>query len=213
MNNGEGWRQQTVAHYRDRFAEYGATPRGVDWNGSTSQEAHFAELLKLLPLDPEVAVSLNDFGCGYGAFAGYVAARRKLTCYHGYDLNEEMIMAAREIYPDPVFNFEVADAPLHEADYGVASGVFTLRLGRSDDECWQALTAGIDMLNRSSRIGFAFNCLTSYSDEDKMRDYLYYPDPCRLFDYCKTHIAREVALLHDYGLFAFTIIVRHSVHA
>jgi hypothetical protein len=46
-----------------------------------------------------------------------------------------------------------------------------------------------------------------------MRDYLYYPDPCRVFDYCKTHIAREVALLHDYGLFAFTIIVRHSVLA
>ncbi|MFX7953370.1 class I SAM-dependent methyltransferase, partial [Acinetobacter baumannii] len=56
--------------------------------------------------------------------------------------------------------------------------------------------------------GFSFNCLTSYSDEDRKRDYLYYADPCQLFDLCKRRYSRQVALLHDYGLYEFTILVR-----
>ena len=56
--------------------------------------------------------------------------------------------------------------------------------------------------------GFAFNCLTSYSDAHKMRDYLYYADPCALFDLCKRRYSRYVALLHDYKLYEFTILVR-----
>ena len=56
--------------------------------------------------------------------------------------------------------------------------------------------------------GFAFNMLTSYSDADKMRDDLYYGDPCELFDHCKRSYSRNVALLHDYGLYEFTMLVR-----
>lgn len=206
--DSDSFQELTRAHYRERFAEHGATPRGVDWNGAESQEAHFAELLKLLPEDRDVPVSVNDFGCGYGALAGYLGERRNLTRYHGFDLNEEMIAAARRSYPDPRFEFDVSDAPLREADYGLASGVFTLRLERDDDACWQSMIDGLDALDRSSRLGFAFNCLTSYSDAEKMRDYLYYADPCRVFHHCKTHYSREVALLHDYGVYAFTMIVR-----
>lgn len=206
----EDFRRRTIAHYRDQFTEHGATPRGVDWNGAESQEAHFAELLKLFPSDGEAGLDVNDLGCGYGAFAGYLAARRKILAYRGYDLNGDMIVSARGLHPDPAFSFEVADAPLQEADYGVASGVFTLRLERSDEECWRALLDGATALHRTSRRGFAFNCLTSYSDRDKMRDHLFYPDPCRVFHHCKTNFSRQVALLHDYGLFAFTVIVRHE---
>lgn len=206
----DDFRRLTVAHYRDAFAQHGATPRGVDWNGAESQEAHFAELLKLFPSDPAVGLDVNDLGCGYGAFAGWLAARRRVSRYRGYDVNADMVAAARGLYADPAFGFEVADAPTREADYGVASGVFTLRLGRGDDECWRALADGAAALDRTSRSGFAFNCLTSYSDPEKMRDHLYYPDPCRVFDHCKRNFSRQVALLHDYGLFAFTIIVRRE---
>ena len=66
----------------------------------------------------------------------------------------------------------------------------------------------LNELDRTSRLGFAFNCLTSYSDADKKRDYLYYADPCKLFDLCKRRYSKQVALLHDYGLYEFTILVR-----
>ena len=66
------------------------------------------------------------------------------------------------------------------------------------------------LLDGKSSRGFAFNCLTSYSDADKMRDDLYYADPCKLFDRCKRRYSRRVALLHDYGLWEFTILVRKT---
>ncbi len=66
-------------------------------------------------------------------------------------------------------------------------------------------------MNRFSRKGFAFNCLTSYSDKERMREDLYYSDPCFLFDYCKRHFSKNVALLHDYGLYEFTVLVRKDV--
>lgn len=67
------------------------------------------------------------------------------------------------------------------------------------------------MLDQTSRLGFAFNCLTSYFDEDKKRDYLYYADPGIVFDLCKRRYSRNVAVLHDYGLYEFTILVRKQL--
>lgn len=203
--------ERTLAHYRDKFARHGDTPEGVDWNGPESQRLNFEQLLKLLPADGPF--SLFDLGCGYGAFLDLLAERHAEFDYRGYDVNAEMIDAAQRRFAARFDHrvgarFDVADRPLEPADYGVASGIYTLRLGRSDDQCLADLQAGLDVLDASSTRGFGFNCLTSWSDADRMRDYLYYPDPCVLFEHCKRHYARNVALLHDYELYAFTILVR-----
>ncbi len=91
----------------------------------------------------------------------------------------------------------------------MASGIFNVRLQTPEDD-WKAYVLGtVDRLANLARRGFAFNCLTSYSDADRMRPDLYYADPCALFDYCKRRFARNVALLHDYDLYEFTpFIVR-----
>jgi hypothetical protein len=123
-----------------------------------------------------------------------------------------MIDAARERLKDHSnARFIQASVPDVIGDYGVASGIFNVRMERTDAE-WQAyLEATLDQLDRTSRLGFAFNCLSSYSDADRMRPDLYYADPCRLFDLCKRRYAKNVALLHDYGLYEFTILVRKQV--
>ena len=200
--------ERTRAHYREKFVEHGATPKGVDWNGAESQELHFAQLAKLLPANGR-AFSVNDWGSGYGALAGFLRERFPGVRYTGIDLNEPMIAAAREQHAglDGV-SFVVADRPADAADYGLASGVFTLRLGRSDADCAADLERSLETLSATSTRGFAFNCLTSYSDREKMRDHLYYADPLALFDLCKRRFAKDVALLHDYGLYAFTVLVR-----
>jgi hypothetical protein len=66
----------------------------------------------------------------------------------------------------------------------------------------------IERLWELSTKGMAFNSLTKYSDTDRMRADLYYADPCYLFDYCKTRLSKQVALLHDYGIYDFTMLVR-----
>jgi SAM-dependent methyltransferase len=196
-----------AGYYASRLAEHGETPRGVDWNGEESQVLRFEQLARVI--DPAAAVSVNDVGCGYGALYGYLAERYTGLAYCGCDIAPEMVAAARARHAgDPAARFVEGAAPPAQADYSIASGIFNVRLQRPDAEWLAYILATLEELDRASTKGFAFNCLTSYSDAHKMRDYLYYADPCRLFDHCKRAYSRDVALLHDYGLYEFTILVR-----
>ncbi|MET0777250.1 MAG: class I SAM-dependent methyltransferase [Pseudomonas mandelii] len=198
---------EVAEYYSSKLAAHGETPQGVDWNGKEGQYLRFKQLNSII--DGEKPFSVNDVGSGYGAFYDFLQERHSAFSYDGIDVSEDMINAARLRYNDrPHILFHVGSEPARIADYGIASGIFNVRLGRTDSE-WSAYLEGVlDTLDKTSRLGFAFNCLTSYSDADKMRDYLYYADPCKLFDLCKRRYSRNVALLHDYDLYEFTILVR-----
>lgn len=192
-------------YYSEKLAHHGETPKGVDWNGEESQFLRFEQLRRIIqePAD----FSVNDLGCGYGAFLDYLG--QGSFRYVGIDVSEQMVLAARARHANRTnARFLQAAEPDEIADYGVASGIFNVRLGRADEEWLDYLQSTLDVLHATSKSGFAFNCLTSYSDEHKKRDYLYYADPCRLFDLCKRRYSRNVALLHDYGLYEFTMLVR-----
>lgn len=200
---------EVAKYYSAKLAEHGETAHGVDWNGEESQTTRFAQLCKII--DAPGHFSINDLGCGYGALYNYLAKEHASFSYVGVDVSDGMVQAATQRYQgNPQARFILASEPDQVADYGVASGILNVRMGRSDAEWRGYLEDTLDVLDRTSRLGFAFNCLTSYSDADKMRDYLYYADPCVLFDFCKRRYSRNVALLHDYKLYEFTILVRKS---
>jgi hypothetical protein len=81
-------------------------------------------------------------------------------------------------------------------------------------EAWREFTVQtLQRMNQLCSKGFSFNMLTSYSDADRMaqRPDLYFGDPCFYFDYCKRNFSHNIALLHDYGLYDFTILVRKDI--
>jgi SAM-dependent methyltransferase len=196
-------------YYSSRFAEHGASARGVDWNSEESQQLRFEQLAQLFRGE-EARFSVNDLGCGYGAFATFLRRRGFEAAYTGYDLSQSMLEHARTTFAgEPDVQFKEG-TELSLADYSVASGVFNVKLG-FDDDAWRAYVDHmIADLAHASRKGFAFNMLTSYSDPDKRRSDLFYEDPRELFDVCKRSYSPHVALLHDYGLWEFTVIVRMS---
>jgi SAM-dependent methyltransferase len=202
--------KEVAGYYSEKLFTHGATPRGVDWNGQESQLLRFGQLCQVID-NRESMFAVNDLGCGYGALLEFLRAKYPEASYCGIDVSEEMVRAARTRYTGHWnTRFITGSEPDETADYGLASGIFNVRLERDDEEWFEYMRSTLDVLDRSSRSGFAFNCLTSYSDEDKKRDYLYYADPCRLFDLCKRCYSRQVALLHDYGLYEFTILVRKA---
>lgn len=210
MLNSKGELLTEVAnYYSDKLAQYGETPNGVDWNGEESQNIRFSQLCKIIKTAAHSQFSLVDVGCGYGALLDYLNANYSSYSYLGVDVSEDMINAARSRYSVIAgARFINASSSDTDSDFAIASGIFNVRLGRSDEEWYEYLQHTLDILDNSSRAGFAFNCLTSYSDKNKKRDYLYYADPCKLFDLCKRRYSGQVALLHDYGLYEFTILVR-----
>jgi SAM-dependent methyltransferase len=196
-----------ASYYSAKLREHGPTARGVDWNSEESQRLRFERLLEVC--EPSRPMSLNDYGCGYGALVDFLRQRGEAFRYVGYDVAPAMIEAARQRYPgasDCRFTARLDD--LSAADYTVASGIFNVKLDVADAD-WQAyVLASLDQINALSARGFAFNALTAYSDAERKRPDLHYADPLALFDHCKRHYSRRVALLHDYPLWEFTLVVR-----
>jgi len=208
-----GTRLSGVAqYYSEKLRTHGPSPRGVDWNGSESQKLRFSQLLAICG-DRRSGFSLNDYGCGYGGLLEYMTTREfGAFTYEGFDIADEMIAASRAKFsPSGSWHFHCGTTARGVADYAVASGIFNVRLDADGDAWERHVLATIADMDSKSSSGFAFNCLTRYSDAHLMKDYLYYADPCRLFDFCKTSFSRNVALLHDYGLYEFTILVRKDV--
>ena len=194
-------------YFIGKLNEHNATHRGVDWPSVESQEIRFSQLLYVI--DTREVFSLLDYGSGYGGLYDYLAHRGYNFHYAGYDIAEPMVEMGRKLHLNNHncwFTSNIEELPV--ADYAVVSGVFNMKLD-ADFDIWTRVV--IDALNRLhtySSKGFAFNMLTKYSDQDRMRPDLYYGDPCFFFDYCKRNFSRNVALLHDYNLYDFTILVR-----
>jgi SAM-dependent methyltransferase len=191
-------------YFKEKFEKYGTTPQGEDWNSIESQTIRFDQLIKVI--DSSQPYSIIDYGCGYGALIDHLRSLKHSFTYQGLDILEDVISSAKELHRDCFFTAN--EQNLTPADYVVESGIFNIKLD-ADYADWT--THVLDTLNIMDRLaikGFAFNCLTRYSDPEFMRPNLYYADPCFLFDYCKINFSRNVALLHDYELYDFTILVR-----
>lgn len=200
--------KSVAEYYSSRIAENGATPCGVDWKDERAQKVRFDKLLSVI--EPrEERHRLVELGCGYGALWEHASIQGLDLDYEGLDISQEMIAAARKRFGErPGLRFTLGKAPTTLGDYCVASGVFNVKLDIPREDWERYVLSVIADLDRYSLRGFGFNCLTSYSDEDKRSPRLYYGDPCFYFDLCKRCYGFNVTLLHDYDMYDFTILVR-----
>ena len=49
-------------YFSEKLREFGATPKGVDYNGPEAQERRFVQLVKII--DPSRPFSVIDYGSG-----------------------------------------------------------------------------------------------------------------------------------------------------
>ncbi len=192
------------------FDLHGETAQGVGWNSPEAQEIRFDQLLKVV--QPGKPFTFIEYGCGYGHLLPYMRAQGlSPDHYYGIDILESSLAAAREQFADdPSASFHTALADVPVADYLSASGVFNVKLQHDNASWTRYVINSLDEFFSKTAKGFSVNFLTKYSDYDRMkqRPDLYYADPCFLFDYCKENLSRNVALLHDYEIYDFTLIVR-----
>jgi SAM-dependent methyltransferase len=199
-------------YFTEKLETFGATAKGVDYNGEQAQQIRFAELVKII--NSAKPFSVIDYGCGYGAMFEYLHAKGWDFDYYGVDLIEKMVLAGREKYKDFfTAHFTADEKELPVADYLVAAGIFNIKLESPYDEWQDFVCKTLPRMNALCSKGFSFNMLTKYSDADRMaeRPDLFYGDPLFFFDFCKRNFSRNLALLHDYGLYDFTILVRKDV--
>jgi SAM-dependent methyltransferase len=209
--------QDTQKKLNDYFTEkleiYGTTAKGVDYNSPQAQEIRFEQLLKVI--DPTQPFSVIDYGSGYGALFDFLYKKGWRFEYYGIDLIEKMVIAGRETHKDfPNAHFTTDEREMAVADYLLAGAIFNKKTIDTPYDEWQDFIVGtLHRMDALCSKGFSFNMLTKYSDAERMaqRPDLFYGDPLFFFDYCKRSFSRNVALLHDYGIYDFTILVRKDV--
>jgi hypothetical protein len=120
-----------------------------------------------------------------------------------------MVEAARRLHGEGRDrSFIVGVAPPGIADYAVGSGIMNVMRGASIEAWADYVRATIEDLAAAGRRGFGFNMLSLNSDPERRREDLHYADPPSVLADCMARYGRHVALLHDYGLWEFTVLVR-----
>lgn len=193
--------------YDNNISEFGADPRSVGWGTQEKIDIRFKQLFHAVS-DPLQPFSLNELGSGYGEGVKYCLANGlNLSEYNGYDISEKMLSAAEDYLAHFKNKKLIKAAELNtKKDYAITSGIFNVMFD-VNCESWEKYVLSIlHNLNNFSEKGFSFNMLTKYVDF--RAENLYYGDPLFYFDYCKTHFSKNVALLHDYNLYEFTIVVK-----
>jgi SAM-dependent methyltransferase len=204
-----------LTYYNQKLHEHGLTARGVDWSTDDRQQRVFEQVTKIC-LSPRTGVrdtgfTLLDYGCGHGSLLSYLIENSwGFERYIGFDLLPDMLAGAREVHQAHLHKLDLTDkeADLAPADYVVGVGLITVKTEANFTEWQNYALATIQRMWGLAKKGLAFNSLTKYSEPSKMKNHLYYADPGFIFDYCKNNLSRDVALLHDYGLYEFTILVR-----
>jgi len=198
-------------YYNSRFEKYGNTAEGVGWKNKTAQHIRFEQLLKIISEDKPA--TLSDIGCGFGHFYEYLSQKGfGNISYTGYDISKKMIKIAKEMCnnnSDKCKFTHIKDiSEIATADYSVASGIFNIKDNMAEDKWLSYILNTMKEMDKKSVKAFGFNMLTKYSDLDCMENKLYYSDPGFIFDFCKKNFSKNVALLHDYNEYDFTVLVK-----
>ena len=196
-------------HSAKSLATYGPTAKGVGQKDEASHLLRFDKLAQVIERPTsEAGITVNDWGCGYGAMSWYLNTLPsiRLRCYYGYDISEEMLAVAQASSP-PRAEFILSSTVTKTADYSFVCGTFHQKM-KGSDKLWQDyVEEALLQIASKSRRGLAFNLLSTYNLDWKEED-LFYADPLYFFDFCKRNISRYVSLLHDYPLYEWTILVR-----
>ncbi|WAS05805.1 class I SAM-dependent methyltransferase [Gloeomargaritales cyanobacterium VI4D9] len=199
--------QAVQKHCEETLKKFGCNWRGVDWGGDEAdhylRNDRMLELLRM-PVPAQVPFTLLDVGCGYGSLLELIQERNIPVSYTGIDISPDMIEAARQNNPNADWLVgDILEVELPPYDFIVCSGVLTLKLDYSIPEMADFVKKMIKRMYDLSRIGIAFNIMTTYVNFTSPN--LYYSNPNELLSWCMFELTPKVRLDHSYPLFDYTI--------
>lgn len=196
--------------YSQNLGAHGTSAKSVGWRDAQQQRLRFEKLAQVVDRESSAPITVNDWGCGYGAMFTYLdeVLGPRLSRYRGYDISEDMIRAARQTVKDRRAEFVQDDHVAHVADYTFVSGTFNVRLSASEEIWAEHARDTVLRLYERSKEALSFNMLSTYVDW-RAAD-LFYADPGEWFDFCKRELSRYVTLIHDYPLYEWTMLVRRE---
>ena len=201
-----------LGFYQAKLKRHGLNdPQALSYNSRSTQEARFAQFLKLIPQNESATVL--DVGCGLGDFAGYLHRHGYTHVrYTGIDIVPEMITGAGKKHPDQIFIFICADlftAEIQPHDYVVSSGALNIIFSATEEQ-EQHIDLAIAKMWTLAKKGLAFNLLNIHSKDDFEQDSLFfYSNPAHVLEYCRK-ITKKTQLVDNYLDYDFTICMEKT---
>ena len=192
-------KQAIIQRYNENLKKYGYSPKTLEWF-KNRQHIRFKALSEIGDLD---TCSILDVGCGFGDLYGFLIKRGfKNITYTGYDINENLIKIAREVYPDAHFEVKEIekDKTNDKFDWVFSCGIFNNKLSDNASFIRSMLKRMFEQCNK----GVAADFMSTYVDFKN--EGAYYANPEEVFEFCKT-LSRRVLLRHDYMPFEFCVYI------
>jgi SAM-dependent methyltransferase len=195
--------------YGMRLKTAGTGPRGVFWRDEAGQRLRFEVLARAIEdRDADAGgITVNDLGCGYGAFFEYL---RDTPCmrdsrFYGYDICEDMVAKAVARVDDERAFFAQSLIATVRVDYSFASGTYNLNADVGEQLWLEYVHASIRHLWSMTEKTLAFNMLDAATSV--IEEGLYYADRKAFAAFCGT-LAEHVTVIDDYPLNEFTVFLR-----
>lgn len=203
------WLAPIAVMYDYQLDKCGINAKGAMWRSKERQQMRFELLTSLIaPEDLKGGITINDLGCGYGAFFEYLRDDPVMenSQFFGYDISEKMIEACLSRIKDPRAQFHQSLVALIPADYSFACGPFNFIM-EVDEKLWlQYVQESLLDLWQKSLKGLAFNMLNV--NYHRHQEGLYYADPVDFEAFCKRELSEDVTLKTDYDDEEWTIFIR-----
>lgn len=200
--------QKIVEHYENCLAQYGDTPRGVDWTKEAEVDVRYRVMLEVIrKSDAGAPVGLLDFGCGTSHLYEYILRNNLQTEieYSGLDLSEKFIEVSKSKFPN--INYYQADIienseSVPAFDYIVMNGVLTEKRELDFDQMWAYAQTLLARVFEKARRGVAFNVMAKTVDWE--RDDLFHLPMDTLSLFLVKKLSRNFVIRNDYGLYEYT---------
>lgn len=198
---------ESLQHYYDRcLADHGDTAQGAGWPNEADRQTRFRIMRELAPKGQ--MQDLCDLACGTGAFLDHlIAAGQPPRRYLGLDISETAIATAQTKHgPERFARHDILrDATPEAFDYVVANGLFTVKDSLSQAEMWDFLRAATTTMWDITRVGMAFNVMSTVVDWQ--REDLFHVECDALLSWLYGLAGRRVILRADYDLYEYTAYV------
>jgi len=205
--------KQIVAHYEECYAEYGDTPKGVDWTKEEQVDLRYQTMLEIANFreknfELSETRSFLDFGCGLSHLYEYIAKNNlKYVDYYGLELSEKFYNESKKKFPENeyIIGDILKDSKLlkRKYDYIVMNGVFTEKRDMPYHEMFQYFSKMIEAIYPICERGVAFNVMSKQVDWELK--HLFHVPLDQMANFLTKNITRDFVIRNDYGLYEYTV--------
>jgi len=198
--------KKIIDRYSQRFQNLGIDVRTLGWGSVEQQRARFYQALSGVN-DALSGQSILDIGCGFADLLSVIEEGKiKITSYTGWDINPDLIAAAKSKHKNNSFCeliFDIVDISTVKhldtvADVGFMLGLLNLNFHEAFDNLSYSKVMLKNAFSTVKNLLVVDFLSTRLTPDYPKEDFIYYHDPVEMLEYALT-LTPKVVLRHDYA--------------